>query len=276
MSSAGFSERLIDQIKIKKSYICIGLDPSFEGEYSIPEFMLKESKGNHNDAIFEFNKQIIDATYKITPVYKPQFAFYEQYDAYHALKKTIEYAHKKNCLIIADAKRNDIGNTSKAYAKSVFDYFQADSITANPYMGYDSLLPFFEHTDKLVFILALTSNPGSENFQKKTINGKPLYQLIIEESMKWGTKFNTGFVVGATNPEELVLIRDIAPDNLLLIPGIGAQGGDIEAIMKANKNGLAIINVSRAVIYSSSGKDYDESAAIKVNELNNIINSYTL
>ncbi len=262
-------EKYINIKNINNSIICVGLDPVLD---KLPITLNKDVS-----SIEIFCKNIIEATKKLVCGYKLNFAFFEQYgvDGYQILKNLFDFI-PDNLLKIADAKRADIGNTSKAYAKSVFDYFQADSITANPYMGYDSLLPFFEHTDKLVFILALTSNPGSENFQKKTINGKPLYQLIIEESMKWGTKFNTGFVVGATHPEELVLIRDIAPDNLLLIPGIGAQGGDIEAIMKANKNGLAIINVSRAVIYSSSGKDYDESAAIKVNELNNIINSYTL
>lgn len=183
MNNMGFSETLIEQIKLKKSYICIGLDPSFEGDYKIPKFLLKEAKGNqnnYNDAIFEFNKQIIDATHKITPIYKPQLAFYEQYEAYYALKQTIEYAHKKNCLVIADAKRNDIGNTSKAYAMALFNNLKADAVTLNGYLGFDCIEPFLNFKDKGVFILVKTSNKSSSEFQDQYIISSMLINLIKE------------------------------------------------------------------------------------------------
>lgn len=261
-------EKYLNIKNINNSIICVGLDPVLE--------KLPSSLNNNINSIEIFCRNIIEATKKSVCGYKLNFAFFEQYgvEGYQILKNLFDFI-PNNLLKIADAKRSDIGNTSKAYAKSIFDYFKADAVTVNPYMGYDSVQPFFENTDKLVFILALTSNPGSENFQKKKMNEKPLYQSVIEESLLWGTKLNVGFVVGATHPEELQHIRDITPDNLFLIPGIGAQGGDIEAILKANQNGLAIINVSRAVIYSSSGNDYDEAAAKKVTELNNIINSFS-
>jgi len=261
-------EKYINISNLNHSIICVGLDPVLD---KLPIMLKKEIQ-----SIEIFCRKIIEATKDFVCGYKLNFAFFEQYgvEGYQILKSLFDFI-PANLLKIADAKRADIGNTSKAYAKSVFDYFQADAVTVNPYMGFDSVLPFFKSSDKLVFILALTSNPSSENFQKITINGKPLYQLVVENSIKWGTKYNTGFVVGATHPKELELIRDIAPNNIFLIPGIGAQGGDLEAIMKANKNGLAIINVSRAVIYSSSANDYDESAAKKVIELNNIINSFS-
>jgi orotidine-5'-phosphate decarboxylase len=165
MSSVGFSETLIDQIKLKKSYICVGLDPNFEGEHVIPEFVLKEANGNYNDAILAFNKQIIDATYKITPIYKPQFAFYEQYEAYDALKKTVDYAHKRKCLVIADAKRNDIGSTSKAYATAILGNMNADAVTINGYLGSDCIESFLSFKQKGVFVLVKTSNKSSAEFQ---------------------------------------------------------------------------------------------------------------
>ncbi|MCX7736898.1 MAG: orotidine-5'-phosphate decarboxylase [Candidatus Kapabacteria bacterium] len=253
---------------INKSILCVGLDPVLE---KLPVILKKEV-----NSIYIFCRDIIEATKNMVCGYKLNFAFFEQFgvEGYEILKRLFDLI-PNDLIKIADAKRADIGNTSKAYAKSIFDYFMADAITVNPYMGFDSLSPFFDYSDKIVFILALTSNPGSQNFQKKIINEKPLYQLVIEDSINWGNSKNTGFVVGATHPKELVLIRKIVPDNILLIPGIGAQGGDIEAIIKANNNGPAIINVSRSVIFSSSEKDYAESAAQEVKKLNKIINNFS-
>ncbi len=262
-------EKFINIRSINQSILCVGLDPTQE---KLPVIFKREV-----NSIYFFCKSIIEATQNIVCGYKLNFAFFEQYgvEGYEILKRLFDFI-PDNLLKIADAKRADIGNTSKAYAKSIFDYFNADAVTVNPYMGYDSLSPFFDYKDKIVFILALTSNPGSQNFQKIMINEKPLYQYVVENSMTWGDLKNTGFVFGATHPEELDLIRKIAPESVLLIPGIGAQGGDIKATLKANKNGPAIINVSRNVIYSSSGQDYAEAAANRVLQLNSVINSFSL
>lgn len=261
-------EKYLNIRNINKSILCVGLDPVLE---KLPVILKKEV-----NSINIFCREIIEATKNMVCGYKLNFAFFEQFgvEGYEILKRMFDFI-PENLLKIADAKRADIGNTSKAYAKSIFDYFKADAITVNPYMGFDSLSPFFDYSDKIIFILALTSNPGSENFQKKILSDKPLYQYVIEESKNWGNLNNTGFVVGATHPKELDLIRKIVPDNILLIPGIGAQGGDIEAIINANNNGPAIINISRSVIFSSSDKDYAESALQVVKELNTIINNFS-
>lgn len=249
------------------SILCVGLDPVLD---KLPNVFPRKIK-----SIGEFCKDIIDATKDNVTGYKLNFAFFEQYgvEGYKILKDLFDFI-PDNLLKIADAKRADIGNTSKAYAKSVFDYFKADAITVNPYMGKDSIEPFLDYKDRLVFLLALTSNPGSQNFQKLTLEKKPLYQIVIQESLKWESENIIGFVVGATHPSEMELIRELAPKNIFLIPGIGAQGGDIEATIKANKSGPAIINISRSVIFSSSGPDFAESALRKVIELNNIINNF--
>ncbi|MBM2814869.1 MAG: orotidine 5''-phosphate decarboxylase, subfamily 2 [Ignavibacteria bacterium] len=254
----------------KQSIICVGLDTS---ESKLPHHLQSAT-----DGILHFNREIIEATHDLACAYKINFAFYEQLgaDGFNILKKTFEML-PKDAVSIADAKRGDIGNTSESYAFSVFEYFGADSITVNPYMGSDSVAPFLKFNDKMVFLLALTSNPGSADFQRLESGGKPVYQHVIEKSKLWGSGVGNykipdpspqspvpspqiGYVVGATHPEELREVRTIAPSSYFLIPGIGAQGGDIAATMKANDGKPAIINVSRGIIYASNGKDFAEKA----------------
>lgn len=234
--------KIINLINEKNTLLCVGLDTDLE---RIPEIFPKNS-----DGIVQFNKEIIEATKDLAVAYKINFAFYEQYgvSGFKALKETFRLIPSTH-FTIADAKRADIGNTSNAYAKSVFDYFNADSITVNPYMGYDSLSPFFRHKDKLVFILALTSNQGAFDYQKLKINDEELYKIVIRKTSVSYNFEQTGYVVGATHPDQIREIRKIIPHHILLIPGVGAQGGRAEEVLKANGNGPAIVNVSRAIIY---------------------------
>lgn len=235
------------------SRLCIGLDTELS---KIPAHILTEES-----PILSFNRHIIEATHEYASAYKINTAFYEQYGVkgWEALKSTIDVI-PSNILTIADAKRADIGNTSAAYARAVFDDLNCDAITVNPYMGYDSLAPFLEREDRMVIILALTSNPGSSDFQRLMASGKPLYQHVIETVLSWKSNASIGFVIGATHPDELALIREYASEAVLLIPGIGAQGGDIDAIMKANGDGPALINVSRGIQYAGGGEQFREKA----------------
>ena len=235
------------------SRLCIGLDTELS---KIPDHL-----HGLESPILSFNKQIIDATSEYASAYKINTAFYEQYgiSGWEALKQTIE-AIPHEIFTIADAKRADIGNTSAAYARAVFDDLNCDAITVNPYMGYDSLAPFLEYENKMVIVLALTSNPGSEDFQRLMCNGKPLYMHVVETVMSWKRNADIGFVIGATHPAELSELRTMAPDIPFLIPGIGAQGGDIEATMKANANGPVMINVSRGIQYAGDSIDFGEKA----------------
>lgn len=244
-------QKLIELIKDKKTLLCVGLDTDLD---KIPEVFPKNSSG-----IIEFNKEIIEATKDLTIAYKINFAFYEQYGVagYKALYDTFK-AIPPSHFVIADAKRGDIGNTSMAYAKSIFDYFNADAITVNPYMGYDSLSPFFNYKDKIIFILALTSNQGAFDYQKQKINNQALYKLVITKTSVSYNFEQTGYVVGATHPDEIKEVRKLVPLHLLLIPGIGAQGGDIDSVLKANGNSPAIVNVSRAIIYPDGTGEYFE------------------
>ncbi|MDR0927901.1 MAG: orotidine-5'-phosphate decarboxylase [Ignavibacteria bacterium] len=263
--------KLISAIKSKKSMLCVGLDSDIS---KIPA----ESFSKNINGLFEFNKTIIAQTADICAAYKINFAFYEQYgsDGVDLLKQTLQII-PQDIFTIADAKRGDIGNTSTAYSKSVFQYFMADSITVNPYMGIDSIVPFLEDTDKFIFLLALTSNKGSYDFQRLECDGKPLYLHIIEKSAKEFEVENLGFVIGATHPTELGDIRKLIPNNAVLIPGVGAQGGDVSAVMAANGGGPALINVSRAVIYPDIiDNDFGASvrrAALKYNRLINLTTS---
>ena len=249
-------EKLTEAIKRSDSLLCIGLDSDIS---RLPESVEKSLSG-----LFLFNLKIIEATRSFASAYKLNFAFYEQYgsEGFVVLKETIN-SIPEDKFIIADAKRGDIGNTSKAYAKSVFEYFKADAITVSPYMGSDSLKPFLEYDDKMIFVLALTSNPGSKDFQRLQCEGKPLFQQVIETTSEYGNKYNTGYVVGATHPEDLKLIRKIIPEHYLLIPGVGTQGGDVHAVLDANAGGPVIINVSRDIIYSSGLEIFAEAAAQK-------------
>lgn len=235
------------------SRLCIGLDTEIA---KLPAFL-----SDTEAAMLHFNTTIIDATKEFASSYKLNTAFYEQYGhkGWDILHQTVEYIPDE-ILTIADAKRADIGNTSAAYARAIFDDLNCDAITVNPYMGYDSLAPFLEREDRMVIVLALTSNTGSADFQRLISNGKPLYQHVIETVLSWKRSSDIGFVVGATHPEELASIRQYASDALLLIPGIGAQGGDIDAIMKANGSGPALINVSRGIQYAGNDEHFGEKA----------------
>ena len=252
--------QLFKEIQSKKSYLCIGLDTDIT---KIPTHLL-----NTSDPIFEFNKQIIDATYKYAIAYKPNIAFYESLGTkgWEALQKTLEYI-PKNIFTIADAKRGDIGNTAKLYAKAFFDPESSglnfDSITVSPYMGEDSVKPFLEFENKWVILLGLTSNIGSNDFQfLKTDDGEELFLKVIRKSQQWATPDQLMFVIGATNAAEISKIRQAAPDNFFLVPGIGAQGGDLQQVSELgmNKNCGLLVNSSRNIIYASTGLNFQKDA----------------
>ena len=251
-------ERLKQEIFSKKSFLCVGLDVDLN---KIPPFLLKES-----DPIFAFNKAIIDATHPYTIAYKPNIAFYEAYGekGWQSLRKTIDYLNEQHPHIftIADAKRGDIGNTATMYAKAFFEDLQFDSVTVAPYMGQDSVEPFLAFEHKATILLALTSNKGAFDFQTLTTEGAPFYQQVLTRSQQWHNAHNLMYVVGATKAEYLADIRRIVPQSFLLVPGVGAQGGDLKEVCKYGLNdsvGL-IINASRAVIYASQGEDFAKKA----------------
>ena len=248
-------QQLIKQIRKKHSFLCVGLDTELS---KIPPHLLKE-----DDPIFRFNKAIIEATSPYAVAYKINLAFYEQYGiaGWQSMEKTLE-AIPKNCFTIADAKRGDIGNTSKMYAKAFFETYNYDSITVSPYMGKDSVGPFLEYSDKFTIVLGLTSNAGSQDFQiLDTPEGK-LYETVLNKISKWGSPDNLMFVVGATKAEKFAEIRKILPEHFLLVPGVGAQGGDLKgvAINGLNKDCGLLVNSSRGIIYASNGLDYMEAA----------------
>jgi len=260
-------EDLISQIKRKKSFLCIGLDTDIN---KIPKFLL-----DTDDPIFEFNKKIIDATNSYCVAYKPNIAFYESLglNGWKALEKTINYinSYYPEIFTIADAKRGDIGNTSSMYAKAYFETLNFDSITINPYMGKDSVEPFLEYQNKHTIILALTSNVGAFDFQTKNIadNSKKLYEEVIRTSTSWKNSNQLMYVVGATKASYLKEIRNIVPNNFLLIPGIGAQGGDLKEVCDNGLNnevGL-LINSSRSIIYASNDTNFDIDAAKNAQEI---------
>ena len=249
-------EDLIKQIKKKKSFLCVGLDTDIN---KIPKHLLTLS-----DPIFEFNKQIIDSTKDLCVAYKLNTAFYESngIEGWKSLIKTVEYI-PKNIFSIADAKRGDIGNTSRMYAKTFFETMDFDSLTVNPYMGIDSVEPFLEFDNKWVILLALTSNKGSTDFQNICdLNDIRLYQHVLQKSSNWADDSKMMYVVGATKAESLKEIRKIIPNHFLLVPGVGAQGGKLSevAINGMNKDIGLLVNSSRSIIYSSNGKDFASSA----------------
>ncbi len=259
------TNQLVQQIKKKKSFLCIGLDVDLN---KIPSHLLKEE-----DPIFAFNKAIIDATHHLCVAYKPNTAFYEAYGikGWESLEKTIHYLNEKHPEIftIADAKRGDIGNTSTMYAKAFFEDLAFDSVTVAPYMGKDSVEPFLAFKDKHTIMLALTSNAGAFDFQTKTIEGKELYKQVLETSKSWANSKNLMYVVGATKAEFLADIRQIIPDSFLLVPGVGAQGGNLQDVCKYGMNNQVglLINSSRGIIYASKEADFAEVAALKGEEL---------
>ena len=252
------AQQLIEQIQLKKSFLCIGLDVDLT---KIPKHLL-----SLEDPIFEFNKAIIDATHDLCVSYKPNTAFYEAYGikGWQSLSKTINYINEKHPEIftIADAKRGDIGNTSTMYAKAFLEDLNFDSVTVAPYMGKDSVEPFLAFHNKHTIMLALTSNEGAFDFQTKEINGKELYKTVIETSKHWKNSQNLMYVVGATKAEYFAEIRKIVPNSFLLVPGVGAQGGNLYDVCSYGMNndvGL-LINSSRGIIYASDGEDFAEKA----------------
>lgn len=246
---------LFEQVKAKESFLCVGLDTDIN---KIPKHLL-----DLEDPIFEFNKQIIDATKEFTIAYKPNIAFYEALGAsgWRSLEKTIDYI-PKDIFTIADAKRGDIGNTSLLYARAFFENMDFDSVTVAPYMGVDSVSPFLQFEGKWVILLAVTSNEGGKDFQFLKTDGKELYKHVLSKSSQWGSTENLMYVVGATRPEYLKEIREIIPDHFLLVPGIGAQGGDLEAVCKFGMNSSCglIVNSARGIIYKSTGEDFADVA----------------
>jgi orotidine-5'-phosphate decarboxylase len=252
-------KKLQDTVNARNNILCVGLDTDPK---KMPDFLPKNREG-----ILEFNFRIIEATKDIAASYKINTAFYETMGAegFDILKKTV-CALPSDAFIILDAKRGDIGNTSKAYARAFFEEFRGDAVTVAPYMGSDSVEPFLEYEDKFVFLLALTSNKGSGDFQRLESNGKPLFKHVMETSGKWADKEQLGYVVGATHPEELAELRGEHPDRVFLIPGVGAQGGKPDEVMKANNGTLSLINVSRGIIYASTGEDFDVVARTKAQE----------
>ena len=252
--------KLHDQINKKKSFLCIGLDIDKD---KIPKSLLK-----FDDPIFEFAKRIIDSTNQYAIAYKPNIAFFEAYgaDGFKSLKKIVNYLNQSypEVFTIADAKRGDIGNTSKMYANAFLKELNFDSITVSPYMGYDSVEPFLSIEDKLVFLLTLTSNNGSNDFQELDIDdNNKLYQKVIEISKTWKNSSRIMYVVGAKNTKEILKIRRMVPNSYLLIPGVGAQGGNMTEICKygLDKNLKLIINSTRSIIYASVNDDFAQSAA---------------
>lgn len=260
-------QQLIENIRRKQSFLCVGLDTDIK---KIPAHLLEKE-----DPIFEFNKAIIDATAPYCVAYKPNMAFYESFGAqgWIALERTIRYIKDNypDQFIIADAKRGDIGNTSKLYARSFFEHLDVDAITVAPYMGEDSVTPFLGYEGKWVILLALTSNKGSHDFQLiKDENGTPLFESVIRKSQQWAGEDEMMYVVGATQGRMFEEIRRVAPRSFLLVPGVGAQGGSLEEVcrygMLPGDCGL-LVNSSRGIIYASSGLDFAEAAAAEARKL---------
>ncbi|MFA6770617.1 MAG: orotidine-5'-phosphate decarboxylase [Bacteroidales bacterium] len=284
-------KELYNNILKKKSFLCVGLDTD---STLIPEFLKNEEY-----PLFEFNKSIIDATVAFTVAYKPNVAFYEAegHKGWMQLEMTVSYIRSKDpsVFIIADAKRGDIGNTAERYAAAFFKNMDCDAVTLAPYMGKDSVAPFLKFNNRWAIVLALTSNPSATDFETATLiddsspeskaylkkNGnhfseKPLFKMVIEKAMTWGTKDNTMFVVGATRPEKLAQIREYCPDHFFLVPGVGVQGGTIEDVVKYGMNNTCglLVNISRDIIYAwkkeesrFSERDYVKAAAAAAQEV---------
>jgi len=273
-------KELIEQIKEKQSFLCVGLDPDIK---KIPQCVIEECKAELEDgdmyddslAIMAFNQAIIDATAPYCVAYKPNLAFYESLGSLGvaAYEETVAYLHENypHHFIIADAKRGDIGNTSKMYARSFFESeTQVDAVTVAPYMGEDSVSPFLEYDGKWVVLLALTSNKGSHDFQlTEDTQGERLFEKVLKASQQWGAKDNLMYVVGATQGKMFEDIRKIVPDHFLLVPGVGAQGGSLQEVCKYGmiKDCGLLVNSSRGIIYASNSKDFAEAAAAKAREL---------
>lgn len=267
------NQELFNNIKAKQSFLCVGLDTDIN---KIPPHLL-----NEEDPIYSFNKAIVDATEKYCVAYKPNTAFYESagIKGMLALEKTIEYIRIKypNQFIILDAKRGDIGNTSDMYAASAFKHLKASAVTVAPYMGEDSVKPFLAYEGKWVILLALTSNKGSQDFQMlEDSNGEKLYQKVLRKSQEWGNSDQMMYVVGATQGKMFEEVRKIVPDHFLLVPGIGAQGGSLEEVVKygMNKQCGLLINSSRAIIYADNSEDFAIAARNEAQKLQTEMSKY--
>jgi orotidine-5'-phosphate decarboxylase len=253
-------QQLFEQIKKKRSFLCVGLDTDIQ---KIPQHLLETS-----DPVFSFNKEIIDATAEFTVAYKPNFAFYESQGSkgMMSLEKTVSYVKSKfpNIFLIADAKRGDIGNTSNLYARAFFGKQNYDAVTVAPYMGEDSVKPFMTYPEKWVILLALTSNAGAFDFQfiEDRETGDKLFETVLKKSQNWGTEENLMYVVGATKAEKLKEIRAIVPNHFLLVPGVGAQGGSLQEVAHNGLNSKCglLVNSSRGIIYASSDVDFADKA----------------
>lgn len=261
-------QELVQIIKNKKSFLCVGLDTDIT---KIPKHLL-----DAEDPVFEFNRQIIDATYDVAVAYKPNLAFYESMgiNGLLSLERTVNYLekHRNEVFVIADAKRGDIGNTSEQYAKAFLSQqgFDFDAITVAPYMGEDSVKPFLTIENKWVIVLALTSNKGAFDFQfLQTENNRKLYEEVLLKTKEWGSDENMMYVVGATQANMLENIRKIVPEHFLLVPGVGAQGGSLQEVCHygMNNNGGLLINASRSILYASKEKDFAEKARLEAQNM---------
>ena len=266
-------KELVEQIFAKKSFLCVGLDTAIN---KLPKCITEdeEIQGAEAEMMFKFNQAIIDATAPYCVAYKPNLAFYESrgIDGMIAFENTIKYlkSHYPNHFIIADAKRGDIGNTSKMYAQTFFEEYNLDSVTVAPYMGEDSVKPFLEYEGKWVILLALTSNKGSHDFQlTEDKEGERLFEKVLKKSQEWGNDENMMYVVGATQGQMFEDIRKVAPNHFLLVPGVGAQGGSLQEVCKYGiiKDCGLLVNSSRGIIYASNGDDFAEVAGQKAKEL---------
>ena len=265
-----FPQKLRAIQKKNASILCVGLDPDIT---RIPEFLM-----DFPDPVVEFNRRIIEATKDLVCAYKLNLAFYDVMGerGWHTIHQTLNRI-PGDIITIGDAKRGDIGNSSEAYARLLLEDYEFSATTVSPYMGEDSVMPFLKDRARGAFILALTSNPGAKDFQYLPVRGKPLYENVIAAASSWNTKKNCGLVVGATRPGELKRIRSLAPDMPLLIPGVGAQGGDVEAAVRygcASDGYLAVVNSSRGIIYASSGEDFDRAARDAALALRDDMNRY--
>lgn len=283
MSERNFRE-LIEAQWERRNFVCVGLDSEFG---KIPESARRsgnECEVSVPNTIVAFNRAIVEATKDLVCAYKPNAAFYEAHGAegIAALHRTIADIHAiaPDVPVILDAKRGDIGNTNAGYAEMAFDYLQADAITVHPYLGAEALQPFLERKDKGIFVLCRTSNPGADEFQDLVVHGRLLYQFVAYRVAKhWNQHKNCGLVVGATYPDELREVRDTVGDMPILIPGIGAQGGDVEKTVAAGKDSRGqgmIINASRSIIFASQGPDFAEAARRETSKLHDLINQYRM
>lgn len=260
-------DTIFNNICKKQSFLCVGLDPDMS---KFPEAILELG-----DPVFEFNKKIVDATHDLAIAYKPNIAFYEALGTggWLSLEKTVQYIRKKDpgIFLIADAKRGDIGNTSRKYASTFFDNYGFDAITIAPYMGEDSVRPFLDYEDKWTILLALTSNAGAGDFQfvRDSQSGMYLFEKVLKEASNWGTDQNLMFVAGATQPEMFKKIREIVPDHFLLVPGVGTQGGDLQEVAKYGMNSRCglLVNSSRAIIHADVTENFDVAARQRAYEI---------